>query len=164
MLVLLQIIIVIVLLLTMYALLAEERRKRKSSLPLVRLTSSWEDKNRRFFTRIEADLSATYHRPKKNNSGVRSSTTRNISMGGVCILIKEKLTISEKISLTVSLPECSNPITVLGEVVWVKEDVKHLETRGIRAFEIGVQFKEISSMAQDELFRFIKERGKISCE
>lgn len=159
MILLIQLILICVLVLILIALYLDERYKHKTGVPTGRLTQFWDGAERRRFVRINADVPVRYTLPKTNNNA-KAIKTNNMSVGGICISLTEKLSPHDKLSLEIEcLPFPSPPIVAKGEVVWIKEDTQEENKDGIRRFTMGIEFKDISPQGKERLFKFIKEAG-----
>jgi len=155
----LQIILIMVLLVTLVALYLNERQKRKEKVPIAKLTRVWEENERRSFVRVNTDVPVRYAIPKKV-SNPKPVKSKNISVGGIAISLCEKLTLRDTISLEVEIPGVPVPVTVTGEVAWIREDVEQEDEQGIRHFSAGIEFKELLPKDKKRISKFIKECGK----
>jgi len=155
----LQIILITVLVVTLVALYFDERQKKREKAPVAKLTRVWEENERRTFVRINADVPVRYNIPKKVNNP-KPVKTKNISVGGIAISLNEKLALRDRISLEMEMPDVPTPVMVIGEVVWIREDVEQEDQQGVRHFSAGIEFKEILPKDQAKISKFIKKCGK----
>jgi hypothetical protein len=64
---------------------------------------------------------------------------RNASLGGIKITTKERLYLNDNVALEVELPDGKEPMTLRGEVVWVKSKEPDL-------WDVGIKFHKIVLM------------------
>ena len=81
---------------------------------------------------------------------------RDISEGGVCFTVYERLLKGTKLDIQVRVPFDSMPIFVKGKVVWVRKvGGEHSKT-----FEAGVIFSEVDPKDQKRLKTYIENEIK----
>lgn len=156
---LVQIILICVLMLILAALYIDERQKRSAKIAAGKLTEIWDGAERRRFLRVNTGMPVKYTIPagSKNHNPTKS---KNISAGGICITINEKLPPKSLLDLEIDLPDSAKPLVVRGEVMWTKEETGDANAQGIRRFSVGVEFKEILSRDPKRLVKFIEEAQK----
>jgi len=158
-----QLILISVLVFTLLALYFDERRKNLLKIPRGRITGFWEGAERRRHFRVDADMPVRYSLTK-GTTNFKAAKTKNISAGGICISIKEKLTPMDTVSLEIDMDGSRGFVIAKGEVMWVKEGPKQEGTEGVRHFDVGLEFKDLSNRDKDKLFNFITEYGKVQIE
>ncbi|MDD5449259.1 MAG: PilZ domain-containing protein [Candidatus Omnitrophica bacterium] len=151
-----QIILIVVLLLILAALYIEERQKKAINIPRGRLTHFWDGRERRRFVRVSANIPVIYSLPK-GSSNLIVRGTKDISIGGICITITEKLSPRSNISLAIEITGGAEPIIASGEVAWTKENTEIDDKEGIRYFDTGIEFKGIIPKDKERLFALIRE-------
>jgi len=72
---------------------------------------------------------------------------RNASAGGVRITTKERLYLNDNVTLEVELPDGKGPMTIRGEVAWVKN-------KNTEMWDVGLKFHKIVLMDQWRTYRF----------
>lgn len=154
-----QIILMAVLLLILITLYIDEKQKRQAKIPTGKLTHIWDGSERRRFVRISTNVPVRYSLPKNPND-IKISKTKDISTGGICITINEKLIPRARLCLEIEPRESHGPILAKGEVAWVKENTEAMSKEGIRYFDIGIEFKDILPKDKERLFGFVKEFKK----
>lgn len=148
-----------VLLLILTALYIDERQKKQTKISRGKLIHVWDGSERRRFVRISADIPVRYSLPKGPNN-IKAPKTKDISIGGICITINEKLMPRASLCLVIEPAGSPEPILANGEVAWVKENTQETNKEGIRYFDIGIEFKDILPKDKERLFGFIKEFEK----
>jgi c-di-GMP-binding flagellar brake protein YcgR len=148
-----------VLILILAALYVEERRKKISRAPTGKLIHVWDGSERRRFVRMPVSIPIKYSFPKKIEN-IKAAKIKDISIGGACLVINEKLNIKTNICLEIKTADNSAPILARGEVVWIKESVETQDSEGIRHFSIGIEFKDILSKDRERLSKFIMDAGQ----
>lgn len=157
MILLIQLILGTVLVLILILLWRDESRAKRAKIPIGKLTSVWEGAERRRHVRVDVDIPVRYILTK-DSSPLTAVQTKNISMGGLCITIAEKLKRGDVISVEIDICAVSERITAKGEIMWVKEETENNDPQGIRRFDIGLEFKELSNRHRKQLFNFLKEQ------
>ena len=116
----------------------------------------WNGINRRKFPR--ANYQCTIVIKKRLNAKTISTQTENIGAGGILLVgpipdpaaVTELLLQKAVIGVRIFLPGEEKPVEALARVAWL-EAIDQNEHR----CSLGLMFKEITSDAQDTLFRFI---------
>jgi c-di-GMP-binding flagellar brake protein YcgR len=155
-----QIILIFVLALILIALHLDERHKKKTALPPGKLRQYWDGSERRRFVRVPDDVPVRYTLPKTPDK-LGIIKTRDISVGGICIVATEKLTPKLKLRLEIELNDSSSIIVAKGEVIWVSEDTESKNPEGIRYFNIGIEFIDIPYRDREKLSNFVKRSESI---
>jgi c-di-GMP-binding flagellar brake protein YcgR len=106
--------------------------------------------DKREFPRLSFDVELKYEvlnlSPKTQISRVK-----NISVGGVCIMIFEKVETGTLMKIELSLLNEDKPIVATGKVVWV-EQCEILSTNFFSAsYNCGVEFVDISPQDQESI-------------
>ena len=101
----------------------------------------------RSFERIELPIQIEYSVPGMDwLKG--EATAKNISLGGVQFLTKEKIRLGSRIALRIALPRRSRTTTATGELVWFKEN--RVSGKG---FQVGVRFTQADPFDLEELLK-----------
>jgi c-di-GMP-binding flagellar brake protein YcgR len=94
---------------------------------------------RRLFERISLPIKFKYEvrtRPKI----VKESTSKNISGGGICLSLNEKLLPSTRLSINVQMGEGKNTITLNGKVIWTRKVEVADGGRTFEYYNTGIEF------------------------
>ncbi|MBI4436301.1 MAG: PilZ domain-containing protein [Candidatus Omnitrophica bacterium] len=153
--------IIAVLLVILFVTYREERRTRERSRYGVE--EYWKGQERREFKRFPRVLQVSYaFRPadgksleRRGNGG--KTVSRDLSWGGIQLLIPEKLKAGTHLSLAIELEKSQTPVQAEGEVVWMEEALDKTQSDGTRVFRTGVKFLNFSSKGQDRLIKFLYE-------
>jgi c-di-GMP-binding flagellar brake protein YcgR len=91
-----------------------------------------------------------------NVSTLRAEEIRakNISAGGICLVVPEKVNIDTLLKLKLSLSGEAMFIIVKGKVVWVEEfSVTH--TSDYKAYDCGIEFVDVGPQDQKNISRYL---------
>lgn len=83
----------------------------------------------------------------------RSDITKNISEGGICLIVYDKVDIGHTLRLKIELPT-KKVVESKGKVVWVKE-FEIIGKSNEKRYDIGVEFSEVNPQDRDEMKNFI---------
>jgi c-di-GMP-binding flagellar brake protein YcgR len=75
---------------------------------------------------------------------------KNISAGGLCMVILEKLKIGTLLKLEFSLPEADKPVIAKGKVVWVEEPNIYSTVTHV-SHDCGIEFVDISPQDRENI-------------
>jgi c-di-GMP-binding flagellar brake protein YcgR len=109
-------------------------------------------KERRKYVRLKACVAVKYTVVGK--PGTVTVSSKNISAGGLCLLVEEELAKDTPLQLEFRLPDLNNPIGALGRVVWQRR----FESKGERSkvyFETGIEFTGISDFDRFNINRYV---------
>ena len=78
----------------------------------------------------------------------------NMSAGGICLVILEKVNIGTLLKLKLSLPHEVSSMIIKGRVIWIKEfSVTH--TSYDKAYDCGIEFIDLGPQDQKNLSRYL---------
>lgn len=147
-------IFIAVLLFVIYILSSKEERKIKGKRePKGKLEEYWSGKERRRVERLEAMLDVEYKFLKSPKLKLTTSS-RDISEDGICILAYEILPRDSMVELEIAIPSVKEPVHAQGKVVWC-EDTGQLDANGKRSFLTGIRFVEIDGKDKTNLVNYI---------
>lgn len=132
---------IIVLVLILILLWKEERRFRRSITHGL-ANKFWILRERRRFVRFKEGMKIRYSLLQHKSSKSVSSKTSDVSRKGLCLLTYEKLKVKDQLNLEIELSDFSKPITLTGQVLWVKDLQSH-DAQGRRLFYVGIRFSKI---------------------
>lgn len=108
---------------------------------------------RRRFIRLKKPLVIKYsHIGELKND--EAFTGENISAGGICVIIKEPLTLGAPLNLRVYLPDNTLPIKIKGKVAWSKQV---FDKAGQKLFETGIEFVEINDLDFKKIAKYVND-------
>jgi hypothetical protein len=108
---------------------------------------------RRKFRRFNVLADVVYNKRLSLEKG-RLSLTKNISKGGICLIVYEELKELDLLDLKIYLPESKTPISAVGRVVWVRDFIIGDIAYGKR-FDIGIEFIEINEKDLNQLDKYL---------
>lgn len=135
----------------------EEYCRRRENRPEGRVVGIWNSKERRRFKRFPVNLSLRYE-IIENPSYAKSVNTRDISKGGIGLIMYEKLKEGTPLRIWVDIPNRKEKLFILGNIVWQKEVTK--DNLDKRIFYTGVCFTTLDTPTQMHLFNFISSLEK----
>jgi c-di-GMP-binding flagellar brake protein YcgR len=107
---------------------------------------------RRKFPRLVADVVVEYSviakEPEKE-----TSVTKNISAGGICLIVYEDIEINSILSLKILLPVSKSPLQAKGKVIWKSEFSIDSEQR--ERYDLGIEFVEIKELDRQKIFQYV---------
>ena len=89
----------------------------------------------RDFKRMALPIDVVYSIPTRGETWAPSKAT-NISLGGMEVLIKERLPIGTQLVFQITFPRRSRTTLASGELIWLKESA----VPGKRLFDVGIRF------------------------
>jgi hypothetical protein len=75
---------------------------------------------------------------------------RDASAEGMKVATKEKMFLNDSVSLLVKLPDGHDPLTLNGQVVWVKSKSPEL-------WEVGLRFHQVNLMEMQRMFKLVQD-------
>jgi c-di-GMP-binding flagellar brake protein YcgR len=115
------------------------------------MPQSPEDK--RQFLRLNVLVDVTYK--KKDFAGKEKlSLSKNISEGGICLIVYEPINEADVLELQIFLPDTKKPINVLGRVAWIKNFSIGDTVAGQRS-DVGIEFLKIAKKDRKEIEKYV---------
>ena len=81
------------------------------------------------------------------------SHTENVGVGGVRVILEEKLHIATEVRVELFLHHRDNPLTCKGQVAWVREMLPVGTVP--RLFDTGIKFTDVPEAEQEELKKLV---------
>ena len=111
---------------------------------------------RRKFFRLNTDVDITY---AKHDVSEKEKVTiaKNISKGGICLVVHEEVKKSDLLDLKIYLPKTETPISTLGKVVWVNE-LLFGGFGGVpqrKRYDAGIEFVKIADEDVNKIGKYI---------
>ena len=115
---------------------------------------------KRRFPRLNVAVDVRWEKlPPRKRWGLPTGShlTKNISAGGICLIVYEEVKVGEQLSMDIELPD-KKVIHAVGRVVWTSPfQVSGDEER--KRCEVGIEFAEITREDREEIQRFIWTGG-----
>ena len=108
---------------------------------------------RRRFVRLDTRLEVAYSVLPSGQP--KTVTTKNISTGGICLVLDEALSVGARLQIEMRLPNLQQPVRFTAEVAWSEsyEVIGQAEHR--RAVEVGVRFIDITPADQRAIAQYV---------
>jgi c-di-GMP-binding flagellar brake protein YcgR len=107
---------------------------------------------RRRFPRLNASVSVDYSIVEKGLLK-GSTSTKNISAGGICLIVYEEIKPNSTLSLKINLPDDRGFIEVKGKVVWTSEFSLGPDQK--KRWDIGIEFININKEVQKRISKYV---------
>ncbi len=106
----------------------------------------------RKFIRLRAPLPVEYSLIKKHKKQrAFSSCIKNISIGGLSLIVKEPVRVGELIRIQIQVPYLEDAVCVVGDVVWASATKdKHNPAR-----EAGVRFQNVDPSDLNKILDYV---------
>ncbi|PIQ88804.1 MAG: hypothetical protein COV72_05865 [Candidatus Omnitrophica bacterium CG11_big_fil_rev_8_21_14_0_20_42_13] len=88
-----------------------------------------------------------------NSEAVKASQVKNISAGGICLIVYEDIEIGSQVELKIYLPGSSLPILAWAKTLWKNEFKVESETR--KRFDIGFEFLKIEELDRQKIAQYV---------
>ncbi len=151
---LIQIILLLVATIILIMIVFEEHIQKRLSQDKGVLENLWFEEERRQSPRIDRKLDIVYNVPNQQGA-LKNCPSTDISKTGIQILLKEKLQKDIILSLEFEIPGLSKKkVSAKGQVVWSRENEK-LKRDGIRRFDTGIKFLQITETDEKNLEEFV---------
>ena len=109
---------------------------------------------RRRFPRLTMDTEIEYSILDRAGKEHYTTGSKNISSGGLCIIVIERLEYGAVLNLKFSLPDLKKIINAKGKVAWVKE-LRIGTKRAGDFYEAGIEFMEINKSDRDKIKDYV---------
>src|SRR3989338_5040573 len=100
----------------------------------------WSGIDRRKFPRASYRCLVTVR--KKDTVQTFTTQTENIGIGGVCVILRERLDIFSHVDLILTLLSGMPPLRCGGSVVWAVKSTDHTKAK-INCYDTGIEFTDI---------------------
>jgi c-di-GMP-binding flagellar brake protein YcgR len=109
---------------------------------------------RRRFPRLPMDTEIEYCILNQVEAEYYTTGSKNISSGGLCIIVIERLECGAVLNLKFSLPDLKKIINARGRVAWVKE--LRIGTKKAGDFyEAGIEFMQINKSDRNKIKDYV---------
>lgn len=112
-----------------------------------------DEAERRKFARLNFSVEVTY---RKHASKIedKAALSKNISLGGICLIVYEDLKASQLLELEFHLPEDKAAVKALGRVAWTSEFVVADALSGKR-LDAGIEFIKIGDNDLEKINKYV---------
>jgi len=107
---------------------------------------------RRKFPRLNASVAVEYSIIEKYPLK-ETTVTKNISSGGICLIVYEEIEVNTTLSLKINLADDNDFIETKGKVVWSSEFSLGPDKK--QRWDIGIEFLEASEDDQKRVSKYI---------
>ncbi len=106
----------------------------------------------RKFIRLKAPLPIEYRLLKKNaNKKLITSQMRDISVGGLSLVVLEPMRMGELIEVVIQAPHLEHPLKVIGDAMWCET----LSGEKAGAYLVGVRFQEVNADHLNQILDYV---------
>lgn len=120
------------------------------------------DEERRRFPRLPLDAEVDYlvlpQAGEKALPEVFTTGSKNIGLGGVCIVTFEKLKAGDHLELKISIPGTERFMVAQGRVAWF-DNLRLPGAQTDQAYEAGIEFMNISPADKEAIQAYISSRS-----
>jgi len=106
---------------------------------------------KRKFPRLPFNVKVKYEVLKVSPLRVEENLSKNVSAGGICLVVSEKIDIGALLRLKLSLKGEVNFNIVKGKVVWVEE----FSVNDYKAYDCGIEFVDVGPEDQENISRYL---------
>ena len=159
MIVIAELTIILVLVLSLIILMIEEAKIKESRVPRGTLKEYWKGEERRQAFRINTSLIVKYSMEKKHHIRL-NGRIKDLSSGGMQLLVNEKLFEGTLLLLEFDLPASKNAVCAEGKVIWNKGNFSERDGIGRRTFQAGIQFVNIKPDDKNRLITYIEKNSE----
>jgi c-di-GMP-binding flagellar brake protein YcgR len=133
----------------------EESKIKKSKITRGAVKEYWNGQERRKSLRINASLVVRYSIEKRYS--INSGKMKDVSSGGMRLILNEKLKEEAFILLEFDLPDGKEIIKAEGKVIWSSGEFGERDESGKRLFQTGIQFVNIKAEGKKRLVTYIEK-------
>ena len=148
-----ELIFILVLIFVLIILITEEAKIKRSKVTSGAVKEYWDGRERRKSMRIDTSLFVRYSLKKKHH--IRNGQMKDISSGGMRLILNEKFVEGTLLLLEFDLPNTKATIGIKGKVVWSSGKFNERDELGRRLFQTGIQFVNIKSEDNNRLINYI---------
>lgn len=100
----------------------------------------WKDDfpERRQQPRVNTTMSVQYRGIRQQNDSVVDAISRDISAGGVRLLVNEFISVFTRLILDIAVPSTPKPVRVVSKITWIRKRPYGEQ------YEVGAQFMDMS--------------------
>jgi len=110
-------------------------------------------RDQRKFVRLNFLVDVIYHKRQLTQKH-KLTLSKNIGVGGICLIVYEKLIKGQLLELDIYLPKTNVPVKAIGRVSWVNEFIIGDPIKGKR-YDVGIQFVEIKKNNLSKVNKYV---------
>ena len=109
---------------------------------------------KRRFVRLDVNVKVNWEKIVVAQTAIpdKKDSTKNISEGGICLIVYEKLNVADLLKLEIELPT-KRIIQATGRVVWTHEFI--IGQPDQKRYDVGIEFLDISAPDREEIKKFV---------
>ena len=151
-----EVVIVVVLITALVTLIIEENKIKKSKVPRGIVKEYWNGQEKRQSKRINASFIVRYSVKKKPHIKL-NGRIKDVSSGGMRLLVNEKLAVGTLLLVEFDLPDNIDTIGAVGKVIWADGKFTERDEVGRRIFQTGIQFVNMEHGHKNKLVTYIEK-------
>jgi c-di-GMP-binding flagellar brake protein YcgR len=112
-------------------------------------------KEKREYVRLDLNVRVDWKKISETSDPAEEFTdkTKNISVGGLCLIVNEKLNVGDSLQIALELPS-KKIIDMEGRVMWINEyEIFGKEEE--QFYDVGIEFMNISKDEREEIKEFV---------
>jgi c-di-GMP-binding flagellar brake protein YcgR len=109
---------------------------------------------RRQYPRLNSNVDIAYSFQGRKDAKEKS-VSKNISAGGICLILYERVEVGMSLLLEIRLPGVGEPIYAEGEIKWIKEFF--ISVDNTTRYDAGIEFVNIKENARHIIERYVFE-------
>ena len=113
--------------------------------------------DRRKYYRVRDERVKVIYKALDPSSKERKVPTVDISAGGMCLALNEKIKLQTMLEISILLPDDNGPLLGLAKVIWQKEEMTR-DKRGLSYYETGVGYLKLGFQNRKRIAQFISSR------
>jgi hypothetical protein len=113
----------------------------------------WDGIDKRRFPRIKYECIIKMR--KTASPHIITTQTQNIGVGGICVLLNEKINLFEKVEIELLVEKTSKPISCAGSVVWVIE--RSWAEKESPQFDTGIEFLKLKEEDRGRIDKIVRD-------
>jgi c-di-GMP-binding flagellar brake protein YcgR len=110
--------------------------------------------DKRKYPRLSMNVEVKYEILSSSSLKTPKIGAKNISAGGLCIMILEKIKVGTLLNFEFFLQDSDTPIMATGKVVWVEEFVIY-STETYVSYDCGVEYVDINSQDKEKIDHYV---------
>lgn len=109
---------------------------------------------RRRFPRLSLNVEVEYKILEQIEPEFVITETKNLSAGGIRIILLEKVNIGTLLELKFLIPDLNKILSAIGKVVWIEEFIVGDIKTG-KAYDAGIEFINISKEDREKIKQYV---------